>query len=46
MADDQSAAASLLAPFLGAPPPAPAWFDAAIAEIAAAWTDPAELRHP
>ncbi|ATC33181.1 alpha/beta hydrolase [Caulobacter vibrioides] len=32
MADDQSAPASLLAPFMGAPPPAPPWFDAAIAD--------------
>ncbi|ATC26189.1 alpha/beta hydrolase [Caulobacter vibrioides] len=33
MADDQAATASLLAPFQGAPPPAPAWFDAAIAQV-------------
>ena len=32
MADDLSAPASLLAPFQGAPPPTPAWFDAAIAQ--------------
>ncbi|MET3666912.1 alpha/beta hydrolase [Caulobacter sp. 1776] len=31
MADDQVQPASLLAPFAGAKPPAPAWFDAAIA---------------
>lgn len=32
MADDQSSPASLLAPFDGAPPPAPAWFTAAVAD--------------
>ncbi|WP_454717919.1 alpha/beta fold hydrolase [Caulobacter segnis] len=32
MADDQTVSASLLAPFHGEPPPAPAWFDAAIAQ--------------
>lgn len=31
MADDQAQPQSLLAPFAGEPPPAPAWFDAAIA---------------
>ena len=31
MADDQTLSASLLGPFKGEPPPAPAWFDAAIA---------------
>jgi pimeloyl-ACP methyl ester carboxylesterase len=31
MADDRAAPASLLAPFGGEPPPAPAWFEAAIA---------------
>ncbi|MFT4250877.1 MAG: alpha/beta hydrolase [Caulobacter sp.] len=31
MADDHAAPASLLAPFHGAPPPAPAWFEAAVA---------------
>ena len=30
MADDQSSPASLLAPFNGEPPPAPAWFTAAV----------------
>lgn len=32
MADDRAAPASLLAPFGGEPPPAPAWFDATIAQ--------------
>lgn len=32
MADDQAAPASLLAPFHGEPPPAPAWFDAAMGQ--------------
>lgn len=32
MADDQPTPASLLAPFRGHPPPAPAWFTAAIAQ--------------
>ena len=31
MADDQAAPASLLGPFQGEKPPAPAWFDAAVA---------------
>jgi len=32
MADDQAAPGSLLGPFQGEPPPAPAWFEAAVAQ--------------
>lgn len=32
MADDQAAPGSLLGPFHGEPPPAPAWFDAAVTQ--------------